>query len=429
MAAAPGLHLRLAVRDHVALDVALHEHHPGLVLHDHRGLTAHHRLGDLHHALPARVHRGAVAAVEHLIVDPEPLLAPAGERPVHANGVRGDRRRLYATDAWLGGSVLDAAAARDEDEGQERGDAGHGQADSKSSATPASRAIAGFSARARERRLTRRVRLTRPRDAMVVTFRSPAMSHWVLRAGEQIFPLSEGRNVVGREVGCDVQIPDHLVSRQHAEIEVEGERVTIRDRHSRNGVVVQGRRLAEGESLALAHGAELVFGRTKLLLLRTRRRQAMSTIEARPVPRGLEGSTGMAMPHETFLREADAASAAGDLAKLEVTVELLFDTLSGALQQGLSRKDPAVRRAIEHGLELAKLSGPRWLERVLGLHTDGGLVMGIDVLTEVERLAARGALPDRAPAIAYVEAIRARLEAQGARGRALLLQLERLARG
>jgi len=256
------------------------------------------------------------------------------------------------------------------------------------------------------------------------------MSHWVLRAGEDVHPLSEGRNVVGREVGCDVRVADHLVSRQHAEIEVRGDRVTIRDRHSRNGVIVGDVRLAEGESRDLSQGAEITLGRTRLQLLRAERRRTMRTLEAAPAPRrGLEGSTGMAMPHETFLREADAASAAGDLAKLEVTAELLFDTLSGALQQGLSKEDPAVRRAIDHGIELAKLSGPRWLERVLELHTTGGLVMGIDVLTEVERLAGRGALPDRAPAIAYVEAIRARLEAQGARGRALLLQLERLARG
>ncbi|HBQ16385.1 MAG TPA: hypothetical protein DEF51_36400 [Myxococcales bacterium] len=257
------------------------------------------------------------------------------------------------------------------------------------------------------------------------------MSNWILRAGERQYPLSEGRNVVGREVGCDVRLDDHLVSRQHAEIEVSGESIQIRDRHSRNGVVLGNRRLNEGEQRPLHHGSELVLGRTKLIVMRTRARGAMSTIEAHTVGRGagFEGSTGMALPYETFLREASAAAKAGDLAKLEVTTELLFDTLGGALRQGLAKDDPVVRQALGHGLALASLSGPRWVERVLDLHTDGRLEMGIDVLTQLEQLADQGGLPDRAPAIRYVDAVRDRLEQKGARGRALLLQLEKLARG
>jgi pSer/pThr/pTyr-binding forkhead associated (FHA) protein len=50
---------------------------------------------------------------------------------------------------------------------------------------------------------------------------------------------------VGRDPRCDVSAADPLLSRRHAEFVVSGPRVVVRDLGSRNGILVNGRRLPE----------------------------------------------------------------------------------------------------------------------------------------------------------------------------------------
>lgn len=73
------------------------------------------------------------------------------------------------------------------------------------------------------------------------------------------FELKAGRQVLGRSSACDVVVPDPAVSKEHAEIEVAGTAITVRDLQSRNGtfineVPVQGEQvLAVGDALRLGH--------------------------------------------------------------------------------------------------------------------------------------------------------------------------------
>ena len=55
-----------------------------------------------------------------------------------------------------------------------------------------------------------------------------------------------GNLVVGRDPMCDISDADSLLSRRHAEFIVNLERVSVRDLGSRNGVFVNGKRVAEG---------------------------------------------------------------------------------------------------------------------------------------------------------------------------------------
>ncbi len=57
--------------------------------------------------------------------------------------------------------------------------------------------------------------------------------------------LLVGTIVVGRDPVCDLSCDDLLLSRRHAEF-VAGDRVTVRDLGSRNGIFVNGVRVAEG---------------------------------------------------------------------------------------------------------------------------------------------------------------------------------------
>ena len=50
---------------------------------------------------------------------------------------------------------------------------------------------------------------------------------------------------VGRDPRCDISLADPLLSRRHAEFVASGEIVIVRDLNSRNGILVNGRRLPE----------------------------------------------------------------------------------------------------------------------------------------------------------------------------------------
>jgi hypothetical protein len=77
--------------------------------------------------------------------------------------------------------------------------------------------------------------------------------------------LVEGQFAVGRSAGCQLSLDDPLVSRRHALLVVAKDGVTIEDLQSRNGVILNGQRIA-GKT-ALAAGDKIVIGSQELTLL------------------------------------------------------------------------------------------------------------------------------------------------------------------
>ncbi|MHB8874930.1 MAG: FHA domain-containing protein, partial [Myxococcaceae bacterium] len=71
------------------------------------------------------------------------------------------------------------------------------------------------------------------------------------------FPVT-GSLIVGRVPGVDVQVEDDSVSRPHAELELRGGRVVVRDLGSANGTTVNGAPISEDTELA--SGDVLQFG-------------------------------------------------------------------------------------------------------------------------------------------------------------------------
>jgi hypothetical protein len=67
------------------------------------------------------------------------------------------------------------------------------------------------------------------------------VSRYRLRFLLQEIDLPQGETLIGRSASCHVTIEDPLVSRQHARIVIEGNRVTAEDLGSRNGLLVNGR--------------------------------------------------------------------------------------------------------------------------------------------------------------------------------------------
>jgi adenylate cyclase len=77
------------------------------------------------------------------------------------------------------------------------------------------------------------------------------------------FPLKEGPNVLGRDKGCDIEIPDPRISSKHAIIMVTGEKVEFIDQNSTNGIYINDQRLRKGE---WTDGATVFMGNTEMRL-------------------------------------------------------------------------------------------------------------------------------------------------------------------
>src|SRR4051794_12568413 len=68
----------------------------------------------------------------------------------------------------------------------------------------------------------------------------------------------EGPTVVGREVGCDIQVPSQYVSRRHIQLDPSGDALTLTDLGGRNPVLLNGVQIAgtamarPGDSIGIA---------------------------------------------------------------------------------------------------------------------------------------------------------------------------------
>ena len=131
------------------------------------------------------------------------------------------------------------------------------------------------------------------------------------------FKLDGARLVAGRDIGCDLPILDPGVSRQHAEVRVDAQGVTVTDLGSRNGTWVNGKRV---ESARVRPGDGVAFGTVVFTLLEeadaTRRPAITST--------GLDGSATIMRERAVPSRDSAVAEVAGQrLAKLVTLAQRL----------------------------------------------------------------------------------------------------------
>src|SRR5215831_15523398 len=84
----------------------------------------------------------------------------------------------------------------------------------------------------------------------------------IVLAGSQVgemHKLARPRTIVGRGDAADLRIADDGMSREHAEILLDGARVTIRDLGSTNGTYCNGNSV---QTVEVADGDKLVLGST-----------------------------------------------------------------------------------------------------------------------------------------------------------------------
>jgi len=85
-------------------------------------------------------------------------------------------------------------------------------------------------------------------------------------------PLFEGVNVLGRDPDADICIDDHTVSRRHASIVIAGEGASVEDLKSKNGTLLDEKKVEGG--VPLLDGQTIVLGDARVLF---KRRRALSS--------------------------------------------------------------------------------------------------------------------------------------------------------
>ena len=89
-----------------------------------------------------------------------------------------------------------------------------------------------------------------------------SVSLWIVVGGQRV-ALHEGANSIGRDPSSTVWIDVASVSRRHAQIVCDGQRVSVQDLGSKNGTTVGGQVVAGVRELC--DGDKLAFGRVEAL--------------------------------------------------------------------------------------------------------------------------------------------------------------------
>ena len=81
------------------------------------------------------------------------------------------------------------------------------------------------------------------------------------------FPLEEGENVIGRKKACEIYVRDGSLSKFHARILRQGERLEVVDAGSRNGTLINGDPITpEDGPIPVIDGDEIKCGKLTFLV-------------------------------------------------------------------------------------------------------------------------------------------------------------------
>jgi len=104
--------------------------------------------------------------------------------------------------------------------------------------------------------------------------------------GARVVPLATGRFEVGSKSSCPITIADKAVSAHHVTLDVESERVIVRDAGSKNGTYVGALRVREASADA---GTVVTIGRSTITL------RASCAVDTEPKVEPLPGVLGSSM--------------------------------------------------------------------------------------------------------------------------------------
>lgn len=230
----------------------------------------------------------------------------------------------------------------------------------------------------------------------------------------QVFSLGPGISLVGRAPECAVRLADPSVSRRHAEINVDGQGLSVRDLGSTSGTLLEGRSV---EQARLAPGQSLSFGTVTLQLLpplsgpdETRAKAAPPSEPESPPVAGDPPAAAGASTRRRLLLYGGAAVALALLA-----LALIFGGgdkgKPGQVSQAVQQRQQSEQEEQRQRLVVINLTkGKQALEA--GAHAEAAQFLRNVVTADPAHEEARRLLQQAQQALAQAESQRASLERQ-----------------
>jgi len=241
---------------------------------------------------------------------------------------------------------------------------------------------------------------------------------FVLRYGPRVIELPPGRFLMGRAEDCQLPLDDPLVSRHHAAIDVTRDGAVLRDLESRNGVRLNGTRIAGPQRLSLGDrisvgGAELVFGEES--------DKSAQTLVQVPTQRaaafGLLGAL------------ADKALGLGRGEEAEKLLGPQLEDLLQGIESGRRFEVTTVERASEYALRIAQATGNAvWLTTVFRYYRAMRRLPPTNIVDEICSVARKVKQPSLEELRRYLAVVKGESTELGPSERFLLGRLEGLER-
>jgi predicted component of type VI protein secretion system len=273
--------------------------------------------------------------------------------------------------------------------------------------------------------------------------------------------LFEGQFVVGRSATCQLSLDDALVSRRHAMLVVSKEGVTVEDLESRNGVVVNGQKIAN--RVPVKPGDKIVIGTQELVLQKGVEHSGARdtgdikrTLSALAVPPEIEAErqlfrAGLAdkrvnsslPPNDgdepSIVRRADAFNLLGGVAEKALALgraEEAERLLAAPLSETIDACRAGKRLAPEHVDQAARFAAKlatattkgSWVDFVIELYTATARPCPAPVVDELYSAMRKANGVDLARLRAYLAALRAKQGSLGPAERFLVQRIEGLER-
>ncbi len=240
--------------------------------------------------------------------------------------------------------------------------------------------------------------------------------------GEGQYRLGEGSILIGRSHECEIRLEDPLVSRLHARVRVETDRVGIEDLHSTNGVFVRGERIAHYATLR--DGARAQIGSQELSFFSYGDELAPdSGVGDRELLAASAGGAATPEPLATgatpTTARAGALTMAGNLARrfardgrAEEGAKLLIPHLKHILRgasSGLEVPEALCAEAAAHAMDVAVWTADAaWLDYIVELHVAARRLMTHSAILALQRAERWLGAVDRALLQYYIETCTAR---------------------
>lgn len=264
-----------------------------------------------------------------------------------------------------------------------------------------------------------------------------------LRYLQHNLELTPGEFLIGRSAECQLSLDDPLVSRKHAVLAVTDDGVTVRDLGSRNGVLVNGRRI-DGAA-AVSDGDRITIGSQEMTLVRrsdveddeanVRRRFATQTLTSMAAA----GASSNPAAREVSKRVdafrllaslADKALALGKAEEAErIVVSLMMDVLAAVERSASDVPTETIEQATRYAARLAGATGKgSWVDYTVRVYAAVRRPMPAAVIDELYAVMRKVGPIDLARLRAYVESLREAASSFGPAERFLLQRAEGLER-